>query len=253
MKQTIYILSILFFSSNIYTQNCFDADPSIWVNPWQSCQVSENPNPERPEGHWLLYDLGMERDLSSSWIWNCNDPSKLNRGFKNVVIDYSSDGMSWTNWGSMLFPKADGEAIYGGFPGPNLVEVKARYVLLSAVDNYGDPCFSLSEVKFNLLLGGEGIEINEEEDEDDDEEIVCVEVDEVIVEEVYETEAFVFWEYDFEEDEGLLFYFKIREKGDDEWMIIETVEPEIFLEDLTPSTEYEVQIAVECEDDFLES
>ena len=78
------------------------------------------------------------RNLSKTWVWNTNDPDKVDQGFKTVRIDYSEDGENWTNWGEMTFPKAQGEAVYGGFAGPDLQNVKAQYVLLTAISNYGD-------------------------------------------------------------------------------------------------------------------
>ena len=89
-----------------------------------------------------------------------------------VKIDYSEDGQNWTALGTMNFPKAKGEAVYGGFSGPDLSNLKAQYVLLTAISNHGDAsCAGIAEIKFNLLPeAGTAIPTTNEESDDDDEE-----------------------------------------------------------------------------------
>ncbi|MEM7374608.1 MAG: discoidin domain-containing protein [Bacteroidota bacterium] len=152
MKQYIVALSIIFALCQISCSDSSKADASIWLDPWVSCTPTANPITKYGNSHWIHYDFGSVRTLSKSWIWNTNDPQKLNQGFKKVSIDYSEDGETWTHYGEMNFPKAEGKAVYGGFAGPDLVGVKARYMLLTALSNHGDPaCSGITEVKFNLL------------------------------------------------------------------------------------------------------
>ena len=145
------ILLLLIGSYGLQAQN-FEPDASIWLNPWLSCNASMNPKASYGDSHWIRYDLGLVRRLSKTWVWNINDPQQLDAGFDRVKVDYSLDGRNWTYHGEMSFPKADGEAVYGGFPGPDLVGVKARYVLLTVLSTHGNTnCAGISEMKFNLL------------------------------------------------------------------------------------------------------
>lgn len=241
MKHSILIIFLNLIIINSFSAQCFDPDASIWLDTWTSCQESPNPKEDYGMTHWIQYDFGAERKLSKSWVWNANDPSKLDQGFNLVKIDHSTDGITWTYWGEMNFPKAEGTAIYGGFPGPDLMNIEARFVLITVINNHGDPnCAGIAEVKFNLLPGGELI---------DPEDPPCAAIEEFEVEELTETEALIFWEYGGDDDE-IFFVFEYR-TIDGEWMEIETEEPEAFLEDLEPSQEYEFRIGVECGEDLI--
>ena len=238
MHRILYILPINLLLVQLAFSQCAEPDANIWLNTWASCDSRANPIPENGVGHWIQYDFGVVRNLSKTWIWNTNDPTRLNQGFKLVKVDYSIDGEEWTNWGEMTFQKGEGDAVYGGFPGPDLVGIQARFVLLTAVTNHGHPtCSGLAEVKFNLLpeyndapLSGCGGAVIRGSGE---------------VEEVSETEAFIYWEYFGDEP---YFLFLYRAVGEEEWSEVETDEYEVFLEDLEPATEYEYVIAVECGD-----
>ena len=238
-QQYIIIVALLLSGYHLKAQQNFSPDASIWLNTWSSCQPSSHPIQEIGTSHWIQYDFGAVRNLSKTWVWNTNDPSKLNQGFQTVRVDYSEDGEAWTKYGEMQFPKGTGEAVYGGFSGPDLVGIKAQYVILTALDNYGDPsCFGLAEVKFNLLSDLESSDpITGAED--------CLAFEFVDVEEVVRNEAFIYWEY----PESSTYLFEYRIAGTEEWIEIEVEENEIFLEDLIEGTSYEFIITVECEED----
>ncbi len=241
MTRSTYLIIICCLIFQIAFGQCTEADADIWLNTWASCEKQENPMADAGKTHWIQYDLGAVRNLSKTWIWNTNDPSKLDQGFKRVRVDYSLDGEDWINWGEMHFPKGAGTPIYGGFSGPDLVGLEARYILLTALSNHGHPtCSGLAEVKFNLLP-----QILEEPIS------ACnrlVGFQELEVEEVTETEAFIFWEY-----RGMdpYFIFQFRIEGAEDWTEIETEDFEIFLEDLKPGTNYEYQIGTECNDEII--
>lgn len=245
MTRKIYsTLFVFIVISQMGMAQCFEPDASIWLDTWASCEESPNPKTEYGNTHWIQYDFGSVRTLSKSWVWNANDPNKLEQGFNLVKIDYSTDGETWEYWGEMNFPKAEGAAVYGGFPGPDLLGIEAQYVLLTAMSNHGDPsCAGFAEIKFNLMQGdtlglppgGGGGD--------------CVGVEEIYIEEVSDFEAFIFWEHELED---AFYVFEYRIPGGD-WIEIETEEPEVFLEDLTPDTEYEFRIGIECGDDLIYS
>jgi len=161
MKYHILFIALIFsFSTTLSAQDCFTPDASIWLNTWTSCQKSQNPKDAYGNTHWIQYNFGEIRTLSKSWVWNSNDPEKLDQGFNQVKIDYSTDGESWEYWGEMTFPKAEGEAIYGGFPGPDLVGIEAQFVLITVESTHGADCAGIAEIKFNLLPGfAEGADV----------------------------------------------------------------------------------------------
>ena len=247
------ILNIIFLNLIFVvalSAQCFDADASIWVDTWTSCEESANPKAEYGNGHWIQYNFGSVRKLSNSWVWNTNDPARLNQGFNQVQIDYSSDGVNWTNYGEMTFPMAAGDAVYGGFPGPILVDIEAQYVLVTALSNHGhSSCSGIAEIKFNLLPDG-AVGSPPEDDEEEEEEEECAAIEEFYIEDVTETEAYIAWEYEGEEEVSFNFEYGT---DDAEWTSITVEEAEIFLENLTPFTTYEFTITIECEGELLSS
>ena len=258
-KYIISIIALFLFQYNTSAQ-CFEPDTNIWKDTWASCQKTANPNTENGNSHWIQYDLGTSRNLSRTWVWNSNDPSKLNQGFNQVKIDYSNDGESWTIWGVMNFPKANGEAIYGGFSGPDLQNVKARYVLITALSNHGHAtCTGLAEVKFNLLPSDEpGVPIREDESDEDDEdkdededeeesEEDCGVIEEIEVE-IEDNEAFIFWETSSEQE---FFFIQYGLAGSAEQEVFEIEEPELFVDNIAEYTGYELRIGIECEEGIL--
>lgn len=171
MKQFLYILLLnIFYIPNLSSQ-CTQPDASIWKDTWASCSKSENPISQYGNTHWIQYNFGSIRNLSKTWVWNTNDPAKLNQGFNQVRVDYSEDGQTWNHWGEMNFPKAEGQAVYSGFSGPDLQNIKAQYVLITAISNHGHAtCAGLAEIKFSLLPQDPVAApvINEETDEEEE-------------------------------------------------------------------------------------
>lgn len=122
---------------------------------WVSCaNTNPNPNPARASNaNWVLYDFTDRYKFSTSRIWNYNVTGETDRGFKNVTVDYSLDGKNWQPLGiSYLWQKAPGVADYSGFAGPNFNDIKARYILVSAIDNWGAGCSGFSKITFNATL-----------------------------------------------------------------------------------------------------
>ena len=236
MRIYISIVVVLFFYNNAITQ-CVNPDLSIWNNTWQSCEFSQNPNPDRGEGHWIQYDLGAIYNLSKTHVWNTNEVGKTQNGFRNVIVDYSEDGTTWKELGTFDFSQGTGEAIYGGFEGFDFGGIPVRYVIITATSNWGGNCFGIAEVKFNLLI---------DMIEDDSQGGECTTIDEVNIEDVTDFTALINWS-EVQEAEGYLVLF--RPVGEEEWDEIEVEEAEILLDDLDDATEYEIQIIVICADE----
>lgn len=120
-------------------------------NNWLSCAVSPNINPLRNDGHWIMYDLGERHELHQTQIWNYNVLNETIKGFENVAIDYSEDGVTWNEYGSYSWPVAPGSSGYSGFSGPDFQGTYARYVLISCLDA-APSCKGLGKVAFTAVL-----------------------------------------------------------------------------------------------------
>ena len=148
-----YLLLLPLLLSALWGQaQCGDSTHSAAVSDtWVSCQASPSPNPDRGSGHWIAYDFGHVYTLTTSHVWNANLSSDTDKGFREVVIDYSLDGETWTELGTYAWAEASGYQSYQGEPGPDFGQVAARHVLITALSNHGDPsCYGLSEMRFDL-------------------------------------------------------------------------------------------------------
>jgi len=133
------------------TESCAVTDQHS-TNPkdsWLSCETSANPNPNNGIGHWIQYDLGQVYILNETHIWNYNVATQTGKGFKNVSIEYSLNGTSWTSLGNYTWAQAAGNSDYAGFEGPSFSGVTARYVLITALDNWDNGnCSGISKITF---------------------------------------------------------------------------------------------------------
>ncbi|MHC4456284.1 MAG: chitobiase/beta-hexosaminidase C-terminal domain-containing protein, partial [Planctomycetota bacterium] len=139
---------------------------TVWDDGWLAFEGATNPNPARSSyTYWIRYDFGEPYNLADMWVWNSNGDTGAdytNRGLRNVYIDYSLNGSTWTPLTSTEFSQANNSSSYAGFAGPDFGGASARYVLISAVNNWGagDGWYGLAEVKFNIGGGaGPGVDI----------------------------------------------------------------------------------------------
>ncbi|MEM9720418.1 MAG: T9SS type A sorting domain-containing protein [Bacteroidota bacterium] len=237
-----WILGLIILGLHSLQAQDFTPDAQIWRNTWASCSMSANPINTYGMSHWIQYDFGEVRRLSKTWVWNANEPSKLNQGFKSVKVDYSINGRDWTHWGEIDFPKGTGEAVYGGFPGPDMIDLEARYVLLTVVSTHGDPsCAGIAEIKFNLLPNKVG---NPQYDN-----YICKDFAKEINHQVEGTVATISWTPAGNRD---LYRVSYRKVVDGISQLAFTESPSLTLNNLEPNTEYEYFIGVECleEDEF---
>jgi PA14 domain len=122
---------------------------------WATCNNTvANPNTARASSaNWILYDFTDRYKFNTSRIWNYNVVGETSKGFKNVTVDYSLDGTTWQPLGtSYLWQQAPGDADYSGFSGPNFNDIKARYILVSAIDNWGGACAGFNKISFDATL-----------------------------------------------------------------------------------------------------
>ena len=156
MKKTIFLIAALVGISQMVFSQCYPNRHSTnFFDGWVSCEAAPSPNPARPVSHFIMYDFGKVFKLGQMTIWNSNDPAHLDWGMRDVAIDYSTDGLTWLAAGDFTFSQASGLSTYEGEEGPFLNEIEARYLLITAINNYGGSCFGLSEMK----VAGEEVEI----------------------------------------------------------------------------------------------
>lgn len=129
--------------------------PNFAESSWLSCTTATNPNTARA-GYtkWIKYDFGAQYKFQGSRVWNYNVAGLTNRGFKIVAVDYSTNGTTWTSLGtSYSWPQASGAVDYAGFAGPNFNNIKARYILISAIQDWGGgSCTGFSKITFDASL-----------------------------------------------------------------------------------------------------
>jgi hypothetical protein len=86
-----------------------------------------------------------------------------------MAVDYSVDGANWTFYGNFNIEPASGRSIYEGSEGPDLSGIEARFLLVTALSNYGGDCFGFSEIR----IEAENLYLDVEDTQTDD----CLRVD----------------------------------------------------------------------------
>lgn len=147
MKKSIITIFILSISLNLFGQ-CFPERHSTnWFDAWVSCETSISPNSSK--SHWIMYELDALYKIDKFKIWNINDPSHLEWGTKNLLIEYSEDGKNWFIADSFVLTKAPGSNDYEGDDWIDLNIPKAKFLLLTSLTNFKGDCYGFSEVKFS--------------------------------------------------------------------------------------------------------
>ena len=287
----VIIVYCSFIFQNHLIGQCAATDQSLWENTWESCELSQSPNPNRGQGHWIMYDLGKQYTLSTTRIWNSN--IDLEKGVRNLIVDYSLDGDNWTFLDSIEISKAEGNLEYSGVPGPDFKNTSLRYVLIHIESNWGDAdCVGFVEIKFII---NQSFDISDEDNNEDDSD----ESDED--EEQDETEDSDEEDNDDEEEDGeeseenddeehdevcddeeesemegceplsnvtslvlsssevWILWEGVSESGyrfyyrkiGEEWKELELEETEVFLEELEADSEYEYYIETLCDEEMV--
>jgi hypothetical protein len=152
MRQFIlFLLLLVVLCSSLSGQAYPDRHSTNVFDGWLSCETSEAPNPQRGIAHWIMYDLSDTYALHEATLWNINHPEYLNAGLREMFIDYSIDGVSWVELGRYTLSRGPASSFYQGEKGLDFEGVVARYVLITARNNYGHNCYGLSEIKINAI------------------------------------------------------------------------------------------------------
>ncbi|MBN2024159.1 MAG: PEP-CTERM sorting domain-containing protein [Pirellulales bacterium] len=103
----------------------------------------------------VTFDLGGLHDLGNMLVWNIDQPDCLARGFKEVLVETSTDGIAFVpvadqngdNPGNATIPMSPGgDAGYQA--NVSLSGVSAGYVRITGLSSHGDVYWGLSEVRF---------------------------------------------------------------------------------------------------------
>ncbi len=123
----------------------------------QSSYVSESMY-ATSEAKSFTFDCGAKYSLGGLFIWNYNDTDHLDYGFKDVVISYSEDGNTWTDYGNFTLAQcsASDNTNYEGNTATNTTTDNraidfdgtcARYIRITPTSNYGGSMYGLSEIR----------------------------------------------------------------------------------------------------------
>lgn len=148
MKKYILLFICSLIGSLTVQGQCTD-NGNYWNESWVSCQTSMNPNTIRGNSHWILYEFNENQGIAGSYVWNANRTGESGWGAKDVVIDYSTDGTTWVQLGTYVFPQANESTTYTGFQGPDFGSISVKKILVTILSTYdGTGCTSIAEMRF---------------------------------------------------------------------------------------------------------
>ncbi|HON90200.1 MAG TPA: discoidin domain-containing protein [Sedimentisphaerales bacterium] len=101
---------------------------------------------------WIRYEFDKAYKLDKLQVWNSNQAleSILGFGAKDVTVECSLDGQTWTSLGDFQFPRAPGAATYLPDEPVDFDGAIAKFVKLTINSNWGGIVaqYGLSEVRF---------------------------------------------------------------------------------------------------------
>ncbi len=149
MRALILFILLVLAAHGSFAQ-CSD-NGNQWARSWTSCTKQINPNPNRPVSHWVLYEFSANHYIDSSHIWNSNRIGESSRGIKDIIVDYSLDGIHWTELGSFVIPQAPETTDYKGVAGPNFNSVYIKKILITVLSTHGaGSCAAIGEMLFAI-------------------------------------------------------------------------------------------------------
>ena len=120
----------------------------------------------------VIFELNRAESLGQFYIWNYGESGKTDCGVKEINIQYSVDGQTWTDFGTVTLSQAPQSEIdeYGGCVAADYDEpinfggVPAKYISLTPVSNYGGASTGLAEIRVfrHKLRPGKGYMITGE-------------------------------------------------------------------------------------------
>ena len=151
MKKLFLYIVILFAGHQMGHAQCYpDRHSTAWFDGWISCEKSENPNTAREESHWIMYNFGSVKEMYNFSVWNVNAPDYLEFGIQTAHVDYSEDGVTWTEYGEVSLAKGTGKNTYEGEEILNFNGLNAQYLLITAETTFGSDCAGLAEIRLDV-------------------------------------------------------------------------------------------------------
>lgn len=148
MKKLLPTIVISLCCQMLVFGQCFtDRHNLTMADAWVSCETAMSPNLNRGESHWIMYDLGTTYELGASTFWNINNYMRQDDGAQEVIVDLSTNGSTWSEAAQFTLAKGPVSSFYEGVAGPDLTGSTARFVLITALSNYGGACTGLSEFR----------------------------------------------------------------------------------------------------------
>jgi|GEM_PF-567135 len=105
--------------------------------------------------HWIQYEFDKVYKLDELWVWNSNQSAELWVGFgaKDVTVEYSTDGATWTALENVPpFAQGPADATYTANTTVEFGGAMAKYVKLTINSSWGGvQQVALSEVRFHYV------------------------------------------------------------------------------------------------------
>ena len=152
MRLTSTIFFVFILASQLLAQ-CLSEDQhnSSLFSSWLSCEKRVNPFTNKGDaGHWIIYQFPEEVEIESIHLWNLNNPDYLNAGAKTIELSASQDSENWRIVDTLEVNMGVGDRTYLGELVEDFKGVRAKYIMLTILTNYGGECAGFSEIKFNL-------------------------------------------------------------------------------------------------------
>ncbi len=150
INKIIFILLFVGGFQLYVLSQCVD-DTNYWENSWVSCETRSNPNPLRGNSYWINYQFSQPEAITDIHFWNANKTGESATGAKDIIIDYSIDGVNWINEGFYTLPQANESNNYEGVTLANLNGQFVQKILVTIQNNHNNTnCVSLAEVKFGI-------------------------------------------------------------------------------------------------------
>ena len=124
---------------------------TMWLSEWGA---------EQPT--WIEFEFDSVHKLNEMWVWNSNDSleQQIGLGFKDVTIEYSTDGTEFATLGTTHeFTQGPATAGYAHNTTIDMEGMAAKYVRFTANSNWKSILvqYGLSEVRFfSIPVGARG-------------------------------------------------------------------------------------------------
>jgi len=147
--------------------NALDQHNTADANMWAS-------DPDQQEPVWIQYEFDTVYKLHQMWVWNSNNALEwlAGLGVKNAMIEYSTDGATWTALADVPeFTQASSTSDYAHNTTVDFNGVAAKFVRMTFTSSWGGGGqYGLSEVRFfsipvqarypNPAIGATGVAID---------------------------------------------------------------------------------------------